>query len=135
MYYNADGIIIESKHNLKVALLQTSGAYDSCSSDNETTNHAKAAYGLLAMLHTAARLYNCADIELFKKLNIPFVHVTKKKIRLCTLNLATDKTYVLHRKRSTNHQHQFQRGSYGNSKFDVGASGMLCVYMYIFSSF
>lgn len=78
-YYNADGIIIENKHNLEVVLLETSGAYDSCSSNKETTDHIKAAYGLLAMLHTAARLYNCADVELFKKLNIPFVHVAKKK--------------------------------------------------------
>lgn len=54
IYYNADGIIVESTHNLEVTLLETSGAYDSCSSNKETTDHVKAAYGLLAMLHTVA---------------------------------------------------------------------------------
>ncbi|CAO3657010.1 unnamed protein product [Mucor hiemalis] len=99
-YYNADGVIIDITHNMEVALLETSGAYGVCSSNKETTDHVKAAYGLLAMLHTVALSYNYADIQLFNELHIPFIHVTKKKIRLWTLNLTINKTYVLHRRRS-----------------------------------
>lgn len=100
MYYNADGVIIEKTHDLEVALLETSGAYDACTHNKETTDHVKVAYGLLAMLHSAAHSYKYADVKLFKKLAIPFVHVAKKKIRLWTLNLATNETYVLPRRRS-----------------------------------
>lgn len=52
------------------------------------------------MLHTIAYKYNYADIKLFKKLKISFVHAARDKIRLWTLNLAASKLYILNRQRS-----------------------------------
>lgn len=65
-------------------------------------DHIKAAYGVPAMFHTTAYRRNCADIELFKKLKVPFVHAAGDKIRLWTLNLATSEFPIL------NHQQSFR---------------------------
>lgn len=99
-YYNADGLIIDDEYNVELVLLETSGPFGACNDNKETTDHIKAAYGLLAMLHTIAYRYNYADIELFKKLKISFIHAAGNKIRLWTLNLATSQLYILNRKRS-----------------------------------
>ncbi|KAI7876495.1 uncharacterized protein EV154DRAFT_555722 [Mucor mucedo] len=64
--------------NLIAALLETfnneSGSHIEISLSTE-----KAAYGLLSMLHAIAYQFNYADITLFKKMKVLFVHAAKKK--------------------------------------------------------
>ncbi|CAO3669138.1 unnamed protein product [Rhizopus stolonifer] len=91
-YYNADGLIINDEYNAELVLLLVT--------TKKNFDHIKAAYGLLAVLHNIAYRYNYADIELFKKLKMSFVHVIGDKIRLWTLKLATSKLYILNRQRS-----------------------------------
>lgn len=100
-FYNADGIIKYSKLNLELVLLETSGPFNKCSSNKKNTDHIKAAYGLLAMLNSIAYKYCYADVDLFKKLKVYFVHAAGDKVRLWSLNLATAKIYVLNRQRSS----------------------------------
>lgn len=71
----------------------------------KTIDHIKAAYGIIAMLHSIADRFNFADVELFKKFKVVFFRAADKKIRLWTMNLVSTKVYVLNRvnSASTNH--------------------------------
>ncbi|KAI8094242.1 hypothetical protein BDF21DRAFT_394702 [Thamnidium elegans] len=53
------------------------------------------------MLNSIAYKYCYADIKLFKKLKIYFIHAAGDKIRLWSFNLATSKLYVLNLQRSS----------------------------------
>lgn len=99
-YYDADGLITNDAYKVDLVLLETSGPFGASNDKKKTLDHIKAAYGLLAMLHTIAYKYNYADIKLFKKLKVAFVHGAGDKIRLWTLNLADFKLYILNRQRS-----------------------------------
>ncbi|GAA5817528.1 hypothetical protein MFLAVUS_011076, partial [Mucor flavus] len=50
-YYNADGILLDKSCDMELALLETTGPFGLKDITRETTDHVKAAYGLLAMLH------------------------------------------------------------------------------------
>lgn len=96
-YYNADGIIFDNATKLELCLLETSGPFGLVNASRETTDHVKAAYGLLAMLHTIAYRFIYADIEVFKKLQICFVHAAQDRIRIWSFRLIDKELYVLNR--------------------------------------
>lgn len=54
MFYNANGVIINKSFDAELVLLETFGPFGACTNNKETTDHIKAAYGLLAMLHGIA---------------------------------------------------------------------------------
>lgn len=96
-YYNADGLITNDEYKVELILLETSGPFGPCNDKKKTTYYTNAAYGLLAVLYIIAYRYSNADIELFKKLKVSFVHAAGDKIRLWTLNLATSELCILNR--------------------------------------
>ncbi|CAO3637420.1 unnamed protein product [Mucor hiemalis] len=96
-FYNADGIIIDNDTGLELCLLETSGPFGLVNLSRETNDNVKAAYGLLSMLHTVAYKYIHCDIQLFKKLNIFFVHAAQDRVRLWSFCLIEKELYVLNR--------------------------------------
>lgn len=96
-YYNADGIIIDLNSSTELCLLEVSGPFLNDNTQKITTDLVKAAYGLLAMLHTVAHDYVYADLNIFKKFKVVFIHAANEKVRLWTLSLVSDKLYVLSR--------------------------------------
>lgn len=96
-YYNADGIILDNDTGLELCLLETSGPFGLINVSRETTDQVKAAYGLLAMLHTIAHQFVHADIQVFKKLKICFIHAAQDRIRLWSFCLIDKELYVLNR--------------------------------------
>lgn len=99
-HYNADGVIIDNEYGFELMLLETSGAYGECTPLKKNTDHVKATYGLIALLHAVVHKYCFADFKIFKKLKVYFVHAAGQKMRLWTLNLAASKLYILNRQRS-----------------------------------
>ncbi|GAN08002.1 hypothetical protein MAM1_0185c07507 [Mucor ambiguus] len=96
-YYNADGIVLDNASGFELCLLETSGPYGLMDEGRETTDHIKAAYGLLSMLHTVAHKFIHADIEVFKKLKVCFVHAHQNQVRLWTFSLVGRHLYALTR--------------------------------------
>lgn len=78
-------------------LLETSGASGNDDIRRETTDYVKAAYGLLALLHTVAYKYAYADIVIFNQLKVCFVHAANDKVRLWAFCLVSKELYVLNR--------------------------------------
>lgn len=91
-YYNADGIINDTQFDCELALLETSGPYGLDDKNRETKDYLKAAYGLLAMLHSVAHKYYYADIKIFKKFKVCFVQAANKKIRCESAIVPIDNT-------------------------------------------
>lgn len=96
-YYNADGIIVDNNTGLELCLLETSGPFGLVDVSRETTDHVKAAYGLLSMLHTIAHQFIYADINVYQKLKICFVHAAQDRIRLWSFCLVSEELYILNR--------------------------------------
>ncbi|KAL9549655.1 hypothetical protein MBANPS3_005113 [Mucor bainieri] len=96
-FYNADGILLDKEFDLEISILETSGPFALKDIKRETTDHIKAAYGLLAMLHRVAYLYEYADADTFKKLRVYFVHAADTKIRVWSFGLVSEQLYVLER--------------------------------------
>ncbi|CEP12587.1 hypothetical protein [Parasitella parasitica] len=96
-YYNADGIVLDNASGFELCLLETSGPYGLMDEGRETTDRIKAAYGLLSMLHTVAHKFIHADIEVFKKLKVCFVHAHQNQVRLWTFSLVGRHLYALTR--------------------------------------
>lgn len=57
----------------------------------------KAACGLLSMLHTIAHQFVHANIQVYQKLKICFVHAAQDRIRLWSFYLIDKELYVLNR--------------------------------------
>lgn len=72
-FYNADGVIIDDVFNLQLTVLKTSGPYGLDDDKREAKDYIKAAYGLLVMLHAAAKKFRYSDVEIFKKYNVYFI--------------------------------------------------------------
>lgn len=96
-YYNADGVLIDKSCDMELALLETSGPFGLKDITRETTDHVKAAYGLLAMIHKAAYSYIYADADIFFKLKVYFIHAAGEKIHLWSFGLVGKELYVFHR--------------------------------------
>lgn len=77
-YYNADGILSCKSHGVEVALLEVTGKLSTEDKPKETKDYIKAGYGVISMLHTIGRSYRYSDFEIFKKLAVFFVQVTRK---------------------------------------------------------
>lgn len=60
-------------------------------------DHIKAAYGLLSMLNYIAYRYSYADIGLFKKFKVSFVHVAEDKIKQFFFSVETRADQNLYR--------------------------------------
>lgn len=99
-YYNADGILLDKSCDMELALLETTGPFGLKNVTRETTDHVKAAYGLLAMLHKVAYSYIYADADIFLKLKVYFIHAAGEKIRLWSFRLVSKELYVFNRIRS-----------------------------------
>lgn len=56
-FYNADAILLDKELDLELAILETSGPFGLKDVKRETTNHIKAAYKLLVILHGVAYLH------------------------------------------------------------------------------
>lgn len=111
-YYNADGVIMDDDTGLKLCLLETSGPFGLIDVSRETTDQVKAAYGLLSMLHTIAHQFVHADIQVYQKLKICFVHAAQDRVILWSFCLIDKKLYLLNRVDSavlpTSHSDQFK---------------------------
>lgn len=94
-HYNADGITVDNDSGLEVCLIETSGPSGLIDISREITDHVKASYGLLSMIHTIAHHFVHYDIEVYKKLKICFVHAAKDRIRLWSFCLIDKELYVL----------------------------------------
>ncbi|KAI8081923.1 uncharacterized protein B0P05DRAFT_578882 [Gilbertella persicaria] len=101
-YYNADGILIDKDFDLELVILETTGPFGLKDVPRETTDHIKAAYGLLAMLHKVAYCYEYADADIFKKLKVYFVHAAEERLRLWSFGLVQKELYIFNRVRSAN---------------------------------
>lgn len=99
-YYNADGILIDKTFDMELALLETTGPFGLKDTTRETTDHVKAAYGLMAMLHKVAYSYIYADADIFLKLRVYFIHAAGEKIRLWSFGLVSKELYAFYRIRS-----------------------------------
>jgi plasmid replication initiation protein len=80
-YYNADATFTYNSHQLEMALLETTGKLHAEDKPKETKDYVKAGYGVLSMLHRIGRIYKYADFELFKKLGVYFIQVTRKRLQ------------------------------------------------------
>ncbi|GAA5800100.1 hypothetical protein HPULCUR_005522 [Helicostylum pulchrum] len=96
-YYNADGIIFHIDSLLELCLLETTGPFGLVDIPRESNDQVKAAYGLLSMLHTIAYEFDHADIEIFRKQRIYFVHAAQNYIRLWSFSLVDKELYILTR--------------------------------------
>ncbi|KAI7873838.1 uncharacterized protein EV154DRAFT_400801, partial [Mucor mucedo] len=66
-FYNADGIILNLKSKIEIAILETTGPFHQQNDPKETQGYIKAGYGLVAMLHVIGRTIHYGDFESFKK--------------------------------------------------------------------
>ncbi|KAI8977632.1 hypothetical protein BDF20DRAFT_820631, partial [Mycotypha africana] len=96
-YYNADAIILDKVFDQELVILEMTGPYGLKDITGETTDHVNAAYGLLAMLHKIAFCYEYANVDLFKKLKVYFIHAAYKRIRFWYFGLVSEQLYVLDR--------------------------------------
>jgi hypothetical protein len=69
--------MINSKHNIDIAILETTGAFKVIDVQKETNNYIKAGYGMVSMLHYTGRKYYYDDFEIFKRVNMYFIQVTR----------------------------------------------------------
>lgn len=62
-YYNADGIIKNTKNHLEMGILETTGPLLITNDQKETNDNIKAGFGLVAMLHTIGREFFYGDFS------------------------------------------------------------------------
>ncbi|KAI9363184.1 hypothetical protein BD770DRAFT_380965 [Pilaira anomala] len=99
-FYNADGILIDTSCDMELALLETTGPFGLKNITRVTTDHVKAAHGMMTMLHGLAYSYIYADADIFFKLKVYFIHAYDKKIRLRSFGLVSKELYIFRRIRS-----------------------------------
>lgn len=68
LYYNADGIFHNSTHDVKIAILETTGSFSVRNNSREAYDYLKAGYGLISMLHYIGRTYCYGNFDTFTKL-------------------------------------------------------------------
>ncbi|KAI7892675.1 uncharacterized protein EV154DRAFT_187061 [Mucor mucedo] len=86
-FYNADGVLIDNSSGMELALLETTGPFGLKNIPRETTDHAKAVYGLMAMLHNIAYTYIYADADIFLRLRVSLFMLPVKNTSLVLWNL------------------------------------------------
>lgn len=79
-YYNADGIIINNKHKIEIATVETTGPFHLSNNPKETQDYIKAGYGLVSMLHCIGRKFPYGNFDTFKKIGVFFIQVTRMYI-------------------------------------------------------
>ncbi|OAD65965.1 hypothetical protein PHYBLDRAFT_73259 [Phycomyces blakesleeanus NRRL 1555(-)] len=67
-YYNADGIIINNKHKIEIALVKTMGIFHHSNDSKETQDYIKVGYGLVSMLHWISRKFLYRNFDTFKRI-------------------------------------------------------------------
>ncbi|KAI8988030.1 hypothetical protein BDF20DRAFT_910577 [Mycotypha africana] len=72
-YYNADGVIINDKHSIEIAIVETTGPFHLSNNPKETHDYIKAGYGLISMLHYIGRKFSYGDFDIFKRIGVFFV--------------------------------------------------------------
>ncbi|KAI8993226.1 hypothetical protein BDB01DRAFT_775575 [Pilobolus umbonatus] len=80
LYYNADGVIFNTKHNSEIDIIETTGPFCLLNKSKETQDHIKAGYGLVSMLHYIGRKFPRGDFDIFKNIDVFFIQVTRKYI-------------------------------------------------------
>ncbi|KAG1046501.1 hypothetical protein G6F47_011384 [Rhizopus delemar] len=75
-YYNADGIIINNKHKIEIAAVETTGPFHLSNNSKETQDYIKADYGLVSMLHCIGRKFPYGNFDIFKRIGVFFIQVT-----------------------------------------------------------
>ena len=77
--YNADGTLVVNDHSaIEILLTEVSSGYGSNEAGKISFDHYKAMFGMLAMIRTAAQLYDKASFKTFTKLKIHFLHAHGK---------------------------------------------------------
>lgn len=76
-YYNADGVILNTKHNIEIAILETTGPLLISNNQKETQDYIKAGYGLVSILHNMGRIFSYGDFGIFKKIGAFFIQATR----------------------------------------------------------
>ncbi|KAI7890556.1 uncharacterized protein EV154DRAFT_538390 [Mucor mucedo] len=72
-YYNADGIMINNKHEIEIAIVETTGPFHFPNIPKETQDYIKA----VSMLHCIDRNFPYGDFGTFKKIGVFFIQVTR----------------------------------------------------------
>ncbi|ORE09251.1 hypothetical protein BCV72DRAFT_270624, partial [Rhizopus microsporus var. microsporus] len=68
-FYNADGVLRNKNHNLEIAILETTGPF-------QTQGYIKSCHGLVAMLHVIGRKRQYGSFDIFKQIGVFFVQAT-----------------------------------------------------------
>lgn len=93
-YYNADGIIINNKHKIEIATVETTGPFHLSNNPKETQDYIKAGYGLVSMLHCIGRKFPYGNFDTFKKIGVFFIQVTPTKLRIWRVSMPHSKLYI-----------------------------------------
>ncbi|KAL0081951.1 hypothetical protein J3Q64DRAFT_1680866 [Phycomyces blakesleeanus] len=75
-YYNADGIIINNKHKIEIALVKTMGIFHHSNDSKETQDYIKVGYGLVSMLHWISRKFLYRNFDTFKRIGVFIIQIT-----------------------------------------------------------
>ncbi|KAI8077303.1 uncharacterized protein B0P05DRAFT_638008 [Gilbertella persicaria] len=92
--YRADACILDENDN-EICLLESSGCYlfgDKCKYGYD---HVKGAFGVLTMFNAAFKKYHKASFKVAQELSILFIHARHDAIHLWSLELCSQKMYVL----------------------------------------
>lgn len=76
-YCNADGVIIYNKHNIEIAIVETTGPFRLSNNPKETQDSSKASYGLLSMLHCIGGKLPYGNFDTFKRIGVFFIQITR----------------------------------------------------------
>jgi hypothetical protein len=89
-YYNSDGIIINNKHNIEIAAVETTDPFHLSNNPKETQDYIKASYGLISMLHCTVRKFPYGDFDTFKRIGVFFIQVTRMYLQFFNFAYATN---------------------------------------------
>ncbi|CAO3632099.1 unnamed protein product [Mucor fragilis] len=93
-HYNADGLILNSKYNLEIAIVETTGPFHHVNNSKETQDYIKAGYGLVSMLHHIGRRFSYGSFDIFTKIGVFFIQVTPTKLRIWRMSMPHSKLYI-----------------------------------------
>ncbi|KAG1139478.1 hypothetical protein G6F37_010271 [Rhizopus arrhizus] len=93
-YYNADGVIINNKHNIEIAAVETTGPFHLSNNSKETQDYIKAGYGLISILHCIDRKLPYGNFDTFKRIGVFFIQVTPTKLRIWRVLMPHSKLYI-----------------------------------------
>ncbi|KAI8144736.1 hypothetical protein BJV82DRAFT_57723 [Fennellomyces sp. T-0311] len=99
--YKADGILRckdpKNGHNMELALLETSKAYDAASPTKFNYDFHKGMYGSVAMLKTIADRFRYASFKVFSRLKLYFLHAHTEHIRLWSISCPEPRVFLMMR--------------------------------------